>query len=192
MAGRLTVQRLRSDDVESCARIVAGDPLWQRYGVTLPRARRVLRRALAQAAGSPAAARAAGEIAVARAGGRPVGFVWFRREGTFHHSGYVRWVAVAPDARGRGVGERLMRYAEERILRRGPNVFLTVSDFNRRAQAFYRKLGYTEVGAIRNYVVAGITERLYRKTRGPITVRDESEIRPRTRSVQTSRRRRQQ
>jgi len=192
MARRLTVQRLRSDDVESCARIVAGDPLWQRYGVTLPRARRVLRRALAQAAGSPAAARAAGEIAVARAGGRPVGFVWFRREGTFHHSGYVRWVAVAPDARGRGVGERLMRYAEERILRRGPNVFLTVSDFNRRAQAFYRRLGYTEVGALPDYIVPGVTERLYRKTRAPIAARGAGATRTRGRSSSTIRRRRQQ
>jgi ribosomal protein S18 acetylase RimI-like enzyme len=95
---------------------------------------------------------------------------------------------VAPAARGRGVGERLMRHAEERIFRRGPNVFLTVSDFNRRAQAFYRKLGYTEVGAIRNYVVAGITERLYRRTVGPIG----GEIRSRARAIQTSRRRRQQ
>jgi ribosomal protein S18 acetylase RimI-like enzyme len=96
----------------------------------------------------------------------------------------VRWIAVALAARGRGVGERLMRHAEDRIFRRGPNVFLTVSDFNRRAQAFYRKLGYTEVGAIRNYVVPGITERLYRKTRGPIAVRGEGEM--------TTRRRRQQ
>ena len=191
MAGRLTVQRLRSDDVESCARIVAGDPLWQRYGVTLPRARRVLRRALAQAAGS-AAARAAGEIAVARAGGRPVGFVWFRREGTFHHSGYLRWIAVAPDARGRGVGERLMRYVETRVFRTGPNVFLLVSDFNRVAQAFYRQLGYTEVGALPDYIVRGITERLYRKTQAPIGAWGAGPTRTRGRSISTTRRRRQQ
>jgi len=192
MARRLTVRRLRSSDVESCARIVAGDPLWQRYGLTLSRARRVLRQALAQAAKGTTAARAVGEIAVARAAGRPVGFVWFRREGTFHHSGYVRWIAVAPAARGRGVGERLMRYAEERILRRGPNVFLTVSDFNRRAQAFYRKLGYTEVGALSDYIVPGIAERLYRKTRAPIGAWGARRTRTRGRSSSITRRRRQQ
>ena len=183
---------MRPEDVAGCARIVAGDPLWQRYGLTVARARRALQGVLGQRRRGSLAARTIGEVVVAREGDRVQGFVWFRLDGTFHLSGYVRWIAVAPAARGRGVGERLMRHAEERIFRRGPNVFLTVSDFNRRAQAFYRKLGYTEVGAIRNYVVAGITERLYRKTRGPITVRDESEIRPRTRSVQTSRRRRQQ
>jgi ribosomal protein S18 acetylase RimI-like enzyme len=61
-----------------------------------------------------------------------------------------------------------MRHAEERIFRRGPNVYLLVSDFNVKAQAFYRKLGYVKVGALRDYVVPGITERVYRKTRGPI------------------------
>jgi ribosomal protein S18 acetylase RimI-like enzyme len=109
-----------------------------------------------------------GELAVARHRGHVVGFIWFRRDGTFHHSGYVRWIAVAPEARGRAVGASLMRYAEERIFRHGPNVYLLVSDFNVKAQAFYRRLGYERVGALRDYVVPGITERLYRKTRGPI------------------------
>jgi ribosomal protein S18 acetylase RimI-like enzyme len=184
MAVKLTVRRMRRDDVEPCARIVAADPLWQRYGLTLPLARLAFRRTIAQAAREPVAARTAGDIAVAHQAGRPVGFVWFRRHGTFHHSGYVRWIAVAPSARGRGVGKQLMRYAEERIFRRGPNVFLTVSDFNRRAQAFYRKLGYTEVGAIPDYVVPGITERLYRKTRGPLRGRGGGKIRRRRRSIQ--------
>jgi ribosomal protein S18 acetylase RimI-like enzyme len=105
---------------------------------------------------------------VARLDGDVVGFVWFHEGGTFHHSGYVRWIGVAPQAQRSGVGRRLMAYAEARILRRGPNVFLLVSDFNRRAQAFYRRQGYTRVGAIPDYVVSGITEYLYRKTQGPI------------------------
>jgi ribosomal protein S18 acetylase RimI-like enzyme len=43
-----------------------------------------------------------------------------------------------------------------------------VSDFNPKAQAFYRRLGYTRVGTLADYVVPGITEYLYRKTQGPI------------------------
>lgn len=162
----VTVRRMRAEDVEVCARIVAADPLWRRYGVTLPGARRSFRRALAAQRGRVAAGTA--ELAVACEDRRVVGFVWFRVEGTFHHSGYVRWIAVAPAARGRGIGERLMRHAEERIFRVGPNVFLTVSDFNTRAQAFYRRLGYARVGALTDYVVPGVTEWLYRKTLGPI------------------------
>ena len=69
------------------------------------------------------------------------------------------------------VGTALMRHAEAHIFRTGPNVFLTVSHFNRRAQAFYRARGYRKVGDLPAYVVPGITEVLYRKTRGAIRLR---------------------
>ena len=162
------LRRMRARDVDACARIVASDPLWQRYGLSHSRARQLIGRALGRARQSRLAAHAVGELAVARHGADVVGFIWFRLDGTFHHSGYVRWIAVAPQARGRAVGARLMRHAEERIFRHGPNVYLLVSDFNVKAQAFYRRLGYVRVGALRDYVVPGITEHLYRKTRGPI------------------------
>jgi ribosomal protein S18 acetylase RimI-like enzyme len=165
---RVVVRRLRPEDIEPCARIIAGDPLWRRYDVALPRARRVLRQALAASRRGGPAARAAGECAVAHWRGQVAGFVWFRLDGTFHHSGYVRWIGVAAVARGRGVGQRRMRYAEERIFRAGPNVFLLVAEFNASAHAFYRRLGYQKIGAIPDYVVPGVTERVYRKTRGPI------------------------
>jgi ribosomal protein S18 acetylase RimI-like enzyme len=160
----LLISRLHSTDVDACARIVAGDPLWRRYGITLARARTSIRRALGAGRGD----RAPGFFAVARHAGSVAGFVWFRSEGTFDHSGYIRWIGVAPDARSRGIGALLMRYAEDKIFQSGPNVFLMVSDFNRRAQAFYRRQGYTKIGVVRDYVVPGITEYLYRKSRGPI------------------------
>lgn len=159
---------MRAEDVEVCARIVAGDPLWQRYGVTLQRARRALRAALAPLRQGQRGAREAGEVVVATRRGRPVGFILFRLDGTFHHSGYIRWLAVAPEAQRQGVGRRLVRHAEDRVFRHGPNVFLTVSDFNTGASAFYRRLGYRQVGTIPDYVVPGIAERLFRKTLGPI------------------------
>lgn len=161
----IAIRPVRKADVEVCARIIAGDPLWQRYGLTLPRARAAVRSALAPRG---VHGRPIGEFAVAEQVGRVVGFVWFRTEGTFHHSGYIRWVAVAPEARSRGIGRALMQHAEQRILAQGPNVFLLVSDFNRQARAFYRNRGYAKVGAIPDYVLPGITEHLLRKTRGPI------------------------
>ncbi|MBM3469961.1 MAG: GNAT family N-acetyltransferase [Armatimonadetes bacterium] len=170
--GATQVRRMRVDDIEACAQIVAGERLWQRYGLTLQRARRVLRRAQASRRRGGAPARAVGDLAVASEGGRVLGFIWFHRTGTFRHSGYIQWVAVAPTARGRGVGSGLMRYAEERILKKGPNVLLLVAAFNSRAQAFYKKLGYARVGAIPDYMVRGVTELLYRKTKGPVSARD--------------------
>ncbi|MGH7427025.1 MAG: GNAT family N-acetyltransferase [Candidatus Methylomirabilaceae bacterium] len=167
-AARVVIRPLRPADVEACAEIVGRDPLWHRYGTTVARARRAFRRAVRVRRSGGERGRAADELAVAHQRKRVLGFIWFRREGTFHHSGYVRWIAVSPQARTRGVGRRLMRYAEERIFGRGPNVFLLVSAFNRGAQVFYKRLGYGQVGAIPDYLVPGITERLYRKTRGPI------------------------
>ncbi|MDI6772620.1 MAG: N-acetyltransferase [bacterium] len=169
--GAIQVRRMRADDVLACARIVAGERLWQCYGQTLPRARGAIRRALASKGRGGAAAPDAGVLAVACEAGRVVGFIWFHRAGTFHHSGYVRWVGVAPEARGQGVGRALMRYAEERIFKAGPNVFLLVADFNVTAQAFYEDLGYTRVGTIPDYIVRGVTELLYRKARGPIAAK---------------------
>jgi ribosomal protein S18 acetylase RimI-like enzyme len=107
-------------------------------------------------------------VQVAVRGTKVVGFVWFQVRGTFAHSGYVRWIATAPSVRGQGVGAALLRSAEARILRHGPNVFLLVSHFNRRAQCFYRALGYERVGVLRDYVRPGIHEHVYRKTTGPL------------------------
>jgi len=44
-------------------------------------------------------------------------------------------------------------------------MFLLVSDFNKRAQKFYKNLGYMEVGRIPDYIKEGITELIYFKRR---------------------------
>jgi ribosomal protein S18 acetylase RimI-like enzyme len=150
--------------------LIAADPLWKRYHITLARARRLLQEVLAATHRGGGRTGDTGEFAVAHNGGQVVGFIWFRLEGTFHHSGYVRWIGVARHVRGHGVGARLMAYAERKIFARGPNVFLMVSAFNTGAQKFYKRLGYTEIGAVPNYAIRGITERLFRKTRGPLSV----------------------
>jgi ribosomal protein S18 acetylase RimI-like enzyme len=83
-------------------------------------------------------------------------------------AGYLQTICVAPHARGRGVGAALMQHAEALVFARHPNLFLLVSDFNQPAQRFYARLGYEVVGALHDYLVAGHSEILMRKTRGPI------------------------
>jgi len=107
------------------------------------------------------------EVYVALAGGVLAGFVVIEMRGAF--TGYIKSICVAPTVRGRGVGARLMAYAEERILRETPNVFLCVSDFNEGAMRFYRRLGYEAVGELRDYLVWGCSEVLMRKTVGPLS-----------------------
>jgi len=107
------------------------------------------------------------EVYVALVEGRIAGFVVIEMLGAF--TGYIKSICVAPDIRGRGVGARLMAYAEERIFKETPNVFLCVSDFNDGAMRFYEGLGYETVGELRDYLILGSSEILMRKTRGPLS-----------------------
>lgn len=150
---------MRNTDVAACAAIVLAVRLWRPYGVTTEEAARpVFADVLAGTCRG----------LVADDGNRVVGYVVFTLRGTFVHSGYVRSVAVAPDAQRRGVGARLMDVAEAEILAHGPNVFLLVTASNTDAQRFYERRGYRRVGELTDYVRRGITELVYRKTLGPI------------------------
>lgn len=82
--------------------------------------------------------------------------------------GYIQLLAVFPEFQNRRLGEKIMRFAEDKIFQRSKNVFLCVSDFNFRAQKFYERLGYQKTGALENFLVAGQNEILLRKTRGPL------------------------
>jgi ribosomal protein S18 acetylase RimI-like enzyme len=95
-----------------------------------------------------------------------VGFVVVSMTGTF--IGYVKSIYTAPEWRNRGIGSRLMSYAESRIFRETPNVFICVSGFNEGAQRLYRRLGYEVIGELKNYLVSGKSEILMRKTIAPL------------------------
>ncbi len=107
------------------------------------------------------------EVYLAVDEGETVGFVVLEMEGAF--TGYVKSICVFPPRRGRGVGARLMSFAEERVFRERPNMFLCVSEFNLGARRFYQRLGYEEVGELRDYLVRGRSEVLLRKTVGPLS-----------------------
>ena len=95
-----------------------------------------------------------------------LGLVVITMYGTF--KGYIQALCVAPEARGQGLGEKLMRYAERRIRRESPNVFLCVSSFNKGAIRFYRRLGYRKAGLLKDFLVKGSDELLLRRTWGPL------------------------
>ncbi len=77
-------------------------------------------------------------------------------------SPYVASIAVAAEARGKGIGSQLLRFAEKRFADRG-HIFLLVSSFNQRAQELYRRHGYEFVGELKNYIVAGHSELIMHK-----------------------------
>jgi GNAT superfamily N-acetyltransferase len=63
---------------------------------------------------------------------------------------HIRTLAVAPPARGRGLGRELMKRAELYALERGcTNAFLDTFSFQ--ARPFYEKLGYRVFGTLENH-----------------------------------------
>jgi ribosomal protein S18 acetylase RimI-like enzyme len=77
---------------------------------------------------------------VAVADGTVVGTVMGGYDG---HRGWVNYLAVDPSWQRRGLGERLVREVERRLLGLGcPKVNLQVRDGNEAALAFYGSIGY--------------------------------------------------
>ena len=79
----------------------------------------------------------------------------------------IQTVLVHPEARGGGLGTRFVKFAEDRILRDSPNVFLCVSSLNTPARRLYERPGYRLVGELDAFIAVGYSELLMRKTTGP-------------------------
>ena len=103
---------------------------------------------------------------IAREADEIAGFVIICMTGAF--VGYIQTICIHPGRRGQGLGSRLVAFAEARILRESPNVFMCVSSFNHDAQRLYQKLGYQVIGELTDYIVQGHSEILLRKTAGPL------------------------
>jgi ribosomal protein S18 acetylase RimI-like enzyme len=95
-----------------------------------------------------------------------LGLIILQLTGSF--KGYIQTVVVAADARGLGIGTALIRFAEKRIFKISPNVFICVSSFNQKAQQLYFKLGYEQAGLLKNFIADGFDELLLRKTTGTL------------------------
>lgn len=147
--GRLRSPRLKS----AAAALMAGSDPWLRLGISYKSCLRNIDTPYRELHG-------------AAAGGKVLGLVVITMYGTF--KGYIQALCVAPEARGQGLGEKLMRYAERRIRRESPNVFLCVSSFNKGAIRFYRRLGYRKAGLLKDFLVKGSDELLLRRTWGPL------------------------
>ena len=95
------------------------------------------------------------------------GFTILNMKGAF--VGYIQTVCVAPEWRNRGLGSRLIEFAEKRIFTEAPNVFMCVSSFNTGARALYERLGYEIIGELTDFIVPGHSEILMRKALAPLT-----------------------
>jgi ribosomal protein S18 acetylase RimI-like enzyme len=133
-----------ADDREWTAALLAGSEPWLTLGATLDKCRE-------------SCLNGEYEVYVARTDGSRCGALVLHPRG-LASSPYVKSIAVAEGFRSRGIGARLMDFAEELSRRRSRHLFLCVSSFNTRARAFYEQRGYRAVGELENYVIEGASE----------------------------------
>jgi ribosomal protein S18 acetylase RimI-like enzyme len=106
------------------------------------------------------------EAYIYRDNGEIIGLIILEMSCTF--KGYIKSVYVRPENRGMGIGTSLIKFAEKRIFKDTPNVFLLVSSFNNDARELYRNLGYEEIGELKDFIIKGFSEILMRKTIGAL------------------------
>ncbi|MEP6694449.1 MAG: GNAT family N-acetyltransferase [Chloroflexota bacterium] len=141
--------------VAALVRLMARSPLLRRYDVTDRGARAGLLEAL----------RERDLVLVAVEGGDTVGFAWVITTRALDSSAYLRLLLVAEGKQSRGVGATLLEHAETRARASGSRHFvLLVTTTNRRARAFYVRLGYRHVGSLPGFARPGIGESLYVKS----------------------------
>jgi GNAT superfamily N-acetyltransferase len=104
-------------------------------------------------------------LLVAESGGALLGLCWFLRRGVFGTGGYLRTIALVPEAVGQGVGPLLLKAFEDGCDRPSGGWFLLTSDFNEGAQRFYQRHGYSEVGRLPGFAAPHITELIFWKPR---------------------------
>lgn len=94
-----------------------------------------------------------------------VGYIWFAPSKMFYRFPYVGQIAVKQEYRGQGIGKKLLSFVEEIAFKDWPKLFITVSDFNKRAKKLYQEIGFEEVGFIPNLFKDGVGEYVMVKVR---------------------------
>ena len=150
----LAISPLQSEDeARACARLMAASEPWITLGRSYDTSLDII-------------GDRTREVYLARDETGLAGFVILCMTGAF--VGYIQTVCIDPSRRGQGLGSRLVEFAERRILKVSPNVFMCVSSFNVDARRLYQRLGYKVVGELTDYIVRGHSEFLLRKTVGPL------------------------
>lgn len=78
-------------------------------------------------------------------------------------SPYLKSIVVDTRFRSRGIGRKLLGFAENLFRQSSKHFFMCVSSFNPRARSLYERLGYTKVGEFHDYILEGESEILLHK-----------------------------
>ena len=61
---------------------------------------------------------------------------------------FLNLIIVEEEARGTGIGRKMMNFWEQEMRKAGHKLVMTSTDVDEQAQHFYRKLGYADSGGI--------------------------------------------
>jgi len=163
-SGGVRIAPLVRSRIKACEEIVASSDPWKRLGERIDfRAALLIQGARSRAS-------------VCIINGETAGFVLFAPGPVFARGGYLRAIGVSPAFRRLGIGRLLLHHAEQATARATDNLYLCVSSFNRRAQAFYRSCGYRRIGSVPGLITPGAAEHIYWKQLRPLmTARGQKE-----------------
>ena len=154
MSKEPTIRAYKPEDREAVVRMLADSEPWKRLGYTAADWARLFD-AIPQGR----------DAFIIETNGAVAGLALIRPR--FLMGDYLELLAIAPAARGKGLGGTLLNYLEGLVFARAKNLFVCVSDFNQEARRFYRRHGYQKIGPIPNLLIPGSAEILMRKTVGP-------------------------
>lgn len=140
---------------EIAARMAAIDP-WARLG----------RPAAAMAERIAAADAGARRFSIER-DGAILGYVSIRHP--FLRGPYLEQIAIFPEAQRQGLARRVLDWMAGEVEGRESNLWLCVTEWNERARATYRALGFDEVAPLPDLVTPGASEIFMRRRLEPAT-----------------------
>ena len=151
---KLNIVRVSTEkEKTACGELMAGSEPWTILGLSMDRIMNILNDPLH-------------EVYAAYIKDEIVGTIVIHTQVNF--SAYLKNITVKPAWRGQKLGEKMMEFIENEVFPTYKNLFLCVSSFNEHAQQFYLKLGYEQIGVLKDYLVEGHDEILMRKTIAPI------------------------
>lgn len=149
----IRIQIAEKDHVGDCLSCVEHSQLWETYFQSNPTIENEIRKMIISK-----------QIYIAlNEANQCIGFMGVINNGCFGKFTYLSVIAVKKEYRSKGIGKALIGKFEEIGFEKANRVFLLVSDFNKKAQLFYKKLGYEKVGKIPDLFKKSVSENILAK-----------------------------
>ena len=144
----IKIERAKRDQAHDCLLCIKHSVLWDTYFKSSTTAENDLKGMIAKK-----------QIYVAlNKNDTCIGFMGVLNNGCLRKFTYLSLIAVKKRYRSKGIGQALINQFEVLGFKKADKVFLLVSEFNKKAQLLYGKLGYKKVGKIPDLFKKGVAE----------------------------------